>query len=554
MEVARANPLGRGTGLDYVYNPQQVIGALQSGLMMGQRQAQMDAINAFRQAQLDRRAEQAALKQATITPDSGGYWDDVLAEDRNRLTQTLTQSMKDGTYNATQAAADMSNHKQEAAVFRNATKQVDAQLNEYSKKYPFFDPNTSKKVFHRNRITDAQEQLKQRQGFDIFVPNTQKVVESTIDDPESYTSPVLVGKYVVDKLSGTDSYTFAGPKGTGKTATREKIFTPDGKLDFEVAKDVVMSDEGVKRAYNAFYGPSLAAKEAQLGRRATPQEQAIVADNVLNTMFPEMLGNRTVKIDDTPMKLPQGKASQSPLKNIVVQQTETSDRVMLQQTDASQPKGYRRDDTMYEQDVRPTTTLFEAKKNAMPSFTMPVNSRALFIGNPEENGVLKTGYTLLKKDAVVSEPALTAIPYANENITLSNGTYLRGGQQVPKSLLGDPALKGKWNTIVGFQVVPLEAQEGGGLTVTQEVDNKGKPVGPAKETRSDPNKLQAGVSRINTMGKMFIPLEDAPSGLKALFKEKLGPKGYEREVQRYRNLYGGKSTKEITSLQDLGFK
>jgi len=550
--ISRINPLGKNTGLDYVYNSNPVQQALQTGLLMDQRQAMQEAASEYRRQQLKQRAQEAELKSMNLPEGSADWYSDYDTQDRNVLTQSLVDSHSKGTYDPIQASIPKGQYGQQKKVYQAASKEHEKYITQQD---PYIDKAGLRSVMHEKRIEITDPEFKKRKGLDNFAIPVSQIHEASMDDYRIY-KPAEIGAYVVKNLSGKDSYQIQNPNGTGEIITREKIFDKTGKLNPDIAKDILFTNPKLNRAYTALYNKKMADQQSLglIQGVGTPMEQKRIADQTVKEIFPEMLGDFTVKTDNTPVKGSSGGAS--PLKNLGIEQGEVSERVNFQVLDKRTGQWSRNEDTDYVTQTRPVTALYEAKKNALSENRIAKGTRYRSLGNPVgANGTPITGHSIFEGDAVVSNPAMTAVVYTKEPVTLSNGVHFRGAQEVPKEFLNDPNLKGKVENLVGFEVVPLESQEVTNTSKTYELDKQGNPIlvtGRATTSGND----KEGTPRVNKKGKIFIELGDAPASLTALFRQKLGS-NYEKEVNRYRNMYkesGAKKVPYTTLLNDLGVK
>jgi len=550
------NPLGRQTGYDFVYNGQGINQALQTRMLMDQRRAMQDAANEYRKQQLEQRAKDAELKSMNLPTGSAGWYSDYDSQDRNALTTSLTDAFSKGTFNPAGAKLGMGQYSQQQKAYQGATTQHEKFLQQTKAQAPFIDEGQLRNVMHQKRIELTDPIFKKRTGLSNFGVPVNEIHEGSLDDARVYNAPAM-GAFIMKDLSGKDSYQIQRPDGTGETITREKIFDKTGKLNPEIAKSILATPgTPLNRGYTALYKQKLEQKQAngQIQGLGTPMEQKRIADETLQEIFPNSLGDFTLKIDNTPTKSSSA-ASRSPLKNLGIEQGEVSDRVHYQLYDPSAgPLQYRRNDAQdYVEETRPVTALYEAKKNALAEIRVGKGTRYRSIGNPMgADGKPKTGHSIFDGDAVVSSPALTAIPYTTEAVTLPNGIHLRSGQQIPAEFVGNPALRNKVDNRVGFEVVPLEGQDVS--TTSTHGDVKQGELKNVTRTISETDKESA--PRVNKLGKVFIELGDAPVSLTTLFRQKLKEQGidYDKEVNKYRNLYRQKQgTPAVKISSALGY-
>jgi len=549
-----------GSGFDYVYSPNQVVGALQTSLLMDQRKAMQDAANEYRREQLRQRAKDAELKSLSVPAGDAGWYSDYDSQSRNILTSSLIDAHAKGTYNPAWANLTKGQYLQQQKAYQAATQQHEKFLQQTKSQSPYIDEGALRSVMHENRIAITDPIYKSRNGLSNYGVPVNEIHESSLDNPRIY-QPAAMGAYVVKSLSGKNTYQMQNPNGTGETITRDKMFDKTGKLNADIAKDLLLNNPSLNRGYNALYKKNLEAAQGLglIQGLGTPMEQKRIADQTVREIFPDMLGDFTRKIDNTPTKASSA-GSKSALKNLGIEQGEVSDRVHYQLYDQSKPLGYDRNDARdFVEETRPVTALYEAKKNALAEIRIPSGTKYRSIGNPVgADGKPLTGHSIFGGDVVVSSPGLTSIPYTTEAVTLRSGIHFRRGQQIPKEFVGDPALKDKLDTRVGFEVVPLESQEITNASKTFDLDSKGNPIpGSGRATTSGNDK--EGTPRVNKLGKTFIELGDAPVSLTTLFRQKLKEQGvdYDREVQKYRNLYrqsGGQKVKTSDVLGGLNIR
>jgi len=538
------NPNGPRTGYDYVFDSQRVNQALSQRQSMDQRAAIAEAAREYQRQQLEQRAKDAELKSLSVPAGDAGWYSDYDSQSRNILTNSLIDAHAKGTYNPAWANLTKGQYLQQQKAYQAATQQHEKFLQQTKSQSPYIDEGALRSVMHENRIAITDPIYKSRNGLSNYGVPVNEIHESSLDNPRIY-QPAAMGAYVVKNLSGKDAYQMQNPNGTGEIITRDKMFDKTGKLNADIAKDLLLNNPSLNRGYNALYKKNLEAAQGLglIQGLGTPMEQKRIADQTVKEIFPDMLGDFTVKTDRTPTKASSA-GSKSPLKNLGIEQGEVSDRVHYQLYDQTKPLGYdRNEERDYVEERRPVTALYEAKKNALAEIRIPSGTRYRSIGNPiGADGKPTTGHSIFGGDVVVSSPGLTAIPYTTEAVTLRNGIHFRRGQQVPSEFAGDPALKDKLDTRVGFEVVPLESQQITNESKSYELDKEGRPK--LKTTRvTESGNDKEGTPRVNKIGKTFIELGDAPVSLTTLFRKKLQEDGidYDREVAKYRNLYRPKA-------------
>ena len=249
------NPSGRGTGYDWVYNPSPVVSALQFRENMAQQAALRRAALAMQQERLEQRARQASAKDYTMEPVSGGYYNDLLAEDFNNLQSYLVDAYKRGESPAN-VRQQINAHKQQAKYFDAISKEHDAFLKPLQSD-PIVNKDYLNQALQESRISLAEPAWKQRKSrTEMYVPDIKQIHQATLSNPKIW-NPAAVGSEVVRTLTGSDSYTFQGPDAKGTTVKRDKILDSKGNVNLEVAKDIVASTPRYNQVYTTLFDANM---------------------------------------------------------------------------------------------------------------------------------------------------------------------------------------------------------------------------------------------------------------------------------------------------------
>lgn len=295
--ISNINPLGRGTGYDYVYNPQPVISALQYRVGVDQQRALREAADEYKRLKLQERAEQAALKSFDVKPSTAGYYDDLYQQDYADLQDALVSGYKGKTMSPVVANSLVNRYQQQGGVLRQASKEHDAYIQKLAND-PIINKDVLLQVLHEKRILLSEQPYRSRKG--VYVPPIAAIHKAVGEDARLY-NPAAVGAEITQKMTGVESYQFQGPDAKGRTITRDKILDDKGNINTEVALDIVKSNPRYSHVYDVVFAKNLKDQQSQgiIGATPSPAIAKLVADQTLKQMFPNTLGNFTEKVDKT---------------------------------------------------------------------------------------------------------------------------------------------------------------------------------------------------------------------------------------------------------------
>ena len=292
------NPKGRGAGYDYVFNPNQILGALQTRIGLDARQAVMEGARRFREQQLRQRAEEQAAKMISGDLGVGGLWSDYHGKDVSQFRDAALQSFQDKSPNIPALSMGSANVKTQGKIYDEATKRVLAGTAAFKAK-PYVNKENVDQSVAQSLIRHTDEVYKNKKPGQLIIPPDEKVLADIATDANNI-NPAALGAYVIKNLTGQTLYTFKGPDHTGETITRDKIFDKDGKISLDVVKDmfgpdanghVVNSD--LNTAYTALYGKNLKEQQSLglIGEQPDEMQKKAVAHQTLSEIFPAMLGD-----------------------------------------------------------------------------------------------------------------------------------------------------------------------------------------------------------------------------------------------------------------------